>query len=255
MKKLLLLGQDAPELGVIVQKQLDCASACLSVGAAADSPSLAFKGDRSVPNEDALLVVQHGRQWLLAVADGHYGHFISHALIEYLAQERPSLPTRLGQLALWLAGLELEPDLPGGSTLLVACLSQDSGEVFGFSFGDCSLVSLGPDGATPHNRLNENYIRAGGPLEMEQASPFQFKLAADRTLLLFSDGVNECCYRDPHRSVQLSHLHQLWQECQGQVHSLALQIAQLALDGVDGNAGGQDNLALIAWKAPKGEEE
>lgn len=248
MKKLTLYGRDYPVLGAVAQQTLNGAHALLSVGSDADSPARSFKGDQNNPNEDALLIVQDGPNWLFAIADGHFGHHLSHMLIDYLAQTRASLPSRLGQLALWLTGLEIPESLPGGSTLLVACAQESTGEVFGFSFGDCSLVSVDAEEISARNRLNDVYIRADSPLDLEQASHFQFRLKPGQTLLLFSDGINECCYRAPQRSVQLSHLHQLYRQNETDLGQVAAEIVQLALAGVDGQPGGQDNIALIAWR-------
>ena len=63
--------------------------------------------------------------------------------------------------------------------------------------------------------------------------------------MVASDGVLECCYRDPARSVQLSHLAQLWRESPRE--EFVSNVIGLALKGVDGHPGGQDNIAVLAY--------
>jgi serine/threonine protein phosphatase PrpC len=45
------------------------------------------KGGATVPNEDALCVIESGDRVLLAVADGHFGHDASHDVIQRLDEE------------------------------------------------------------------------------------------------------------------------------------------------------------------------
>ena len=78
--------------------------------------------------------------------------------------------------------------------------------------------------------------------------PFQFQLEPEEEiLLLYTDGVNECCYRDPHRSVQLQHLEALYEAHAPDPAALVEALMQLALAGVDGHAGGQDNIVIIGF--------
>ena len=247
MQQLSLLGRDYTALGDLAQRGLEGASACLSAGSDPDSPSFAYKGDKAFPNEDGLLILKEGSRWLFAVADGHLGHGCSHSLLESLSQPRQGLPTRPGQLALWLSNIEWPDDALGGTTLVAACLEETTGEVFGFSFGDSSIVTLGPAAPRVHNRLNDVYLRAEQQIPMEFAVPFRFQMTAGEALLIYTDGVNECCYRDPFRSVQLNHLHELHIQNPGAA-ALARAVTELALRGVDDSPGGQDNVALIAWR-------
>jgi hypothetical protein len=247
MERLLLLGQDAPVLGQIVQRSLGPVSVCLSAGADPQSPSFAYKGHKDFPNEDGAVVLKDGPRWLLAVADGHMGHEVSHQLLESLHASCAQVPARLGQLSLWLSSQDWLQNQFGGSTLLVACLEEATGGVFGLSFGDCTLATVSARGSELRNKLNETYLRAGGPIPVEMGQAFQFTLAADELLLLFSDGVSECCYRDPHRSIQQRHIENLAAEAGGDPIRWARALTELALAGVDGHPGGQDNVAVVAY--------
>lgn len=247
MERLVMIGRDYPELGSIHQQGLHGVLGCVSAGSDADAPSFAFKGDKGVcPNEDGLVVLKDENRWLLAVADGHLGHESSHAILEGLSQ-LAKVPSRLGPLSLALTSNEWIEETRGGTTLLVACCDQSTGAVFGLSFGDSSLVVLSSSGAQVKNQPNNSYLRGGGPVEVELGRPFSFQLNPDEIMLLYTDGVNECCYRDPYRSIRLSHLEQLFQEHSANLEKFTRALMELALSGVDGHPGGQDNVVIVAF--------
>ena len=241
-----MIGRDFPDLSVVSLQQLDKTIGCISAGSDTNSPSFAYKGHKDCPNEDGLVVLKDGDKWLLAVADGHLGHESSHALLDGLAK-LAKVPVRLGPLSLALSAGDWLEDTAGGTTLLIACCDNASGSVFGISFGDSSLVTLGPAGARVQNQPNETYLRGGEPISVEHGIPFQFQLSAGELLLLFTDGVNECCYRDPYRSVKLSHLEELYAKYSSDPAKLTEELMHLALKGVDGNPGGQDNVVIVAF--------
>lgn len=241
-----MIGRDYPDLGVFSQQCLGRTQGCVSAGKDPASPSFAFKGDKVCPNEDGLVVLREEEVWLMAVADGHLGHQSSHALLDGLAQ-LPKLPHRLGPLSLLLSAASWIEETGGGTTLLVAVANQRTGEVFGLSFGDSSLVTLGPSGAQVRNSPNQTYLRGGGPIEVETGVAFQFKLAPGELMLLFTDGVNECCYRDPYRSIRLQHLDELYKTYGTDAAQLTTKLMEIALAGVDGNPGGQDNVVVVAF--------
>ena len=247
MERLIMIGRDYPTLGQIELKKLGPAAGCISAGQDPDSPSFAYKGDKGFcPNEDGLVALHQENRWLLAVADGHLGHESSHALLDGLAQ-LAKVPQRLGPLSLALASSDWIETTGGGTTLLVACVDEKTGSVFGMSFGDSSLVTLGPSGVRVRNELNDTYLRGGGHIEVEAGRVFQFQLEPDSLLLLYTDGINECCYRDPFRSVKLSHLEQLYQSHGTDAVEVSRALMSLALAGVDGNPGGQDNAVILAF--------
>lgn len=245
MQKLVMIGRDYPSLGVVAQKALGPVQACVSAGSDPDSPSFAYKGD-VCPNEDGLVVLKNSNMWLLAVADGHLGHHSSHALLDGLAALE-ILPARLGRLSLLLSSSEWIADTGGGTTLLVACVDESNGQVFGLSFGDSSLVLLGSEGPQIKNQINDTYLRGGGPIEVDQGKPFNFQLQPGDHLLLYTDGVNECCYRDPYRSIGLKHLQQLREQHPEDTALYTRSLMDLALTGVDNHPGGQDNIVIVHY--------
>ena len=239
IEKLLLLGRDHGEFGKTHLSSLYEVEAAISAGASPQSPSMVHKGDKDWPNEDALLVLKEGTRWLLAVADGHHGASASHLLLQGIAASCEFIPQRLSQLSLMLATFDWDDLGDAGTTLLLACVDTQTRQVFGLSFGDSTLAEWTPGRLDVKNRHNDVFLRQGSPVPVESAEAFDFKWAQDTVLLAYSDGVNECCYREPLRSVQGRHLMDLGDHP-------AQHVAEVALHGVDGNPGGQDNIVVVA---------
>lgn len=244
MERVVLSGIEHPEYDVVASRTVSGIVACLCAGRDVQSSSLVHKRH---PNEDSILICAHDGRALLALADGHHGDG-GDRLIRFLAERCQAIPPRLSGISLLL----LEPFSAGseelsGTTLLVACLDTNTGEVFGFSFGDSTILSVGPDGCKVHNQLNDVYLYGERPIPLENARPFSFKLAQGEGMMLFTDGVNECCYRDPSRSVKLHHVESAFASAGGDANVWAQAVTQLALDGVDGHPGGEDNVAVLAY--------
>lgn len=243
--RILLLGSKHTTFNEVAQENLGFASACLSPGADPNSPSFQNKGDKSKPNEDSLLVLRQGTSWLLAVADGHFGTSTAEAMVEHLSRI-PRIPQRLGPLSLWLSSLQLPNSASmAGATLTVACFEETTRKVVGLSLGDSSIATISEVGFELLNQPNENYIRPTSGVAIELACKFDFNLAPDAMLLLYSDGVNECCYRCPEYSIQGRHFQELYAKNPSPA-DFSLGLARLALAGVDGQVGGQDNIAVVA---------
>ncbi len=244
MQSLLLLGTDCKTLGDVKTGRLGPVTVALSPGSQGDSPALVHKGRSDEPNEDALLVLHEPGRWLFAVADGHHGIEASHAILEDLCEHCRSVPTKLGQIALLLMQLPAwEEGGASGSTLVIASLEEASGKVCGFSFGDSSLATVRGGQLRVWNQHNAEFLRLEGPPPMDQAQPFEFVLQPEEMLLLFTDGVNECCYRDPHRSLQPEHFQRGLAAPEGPAEGLCRQ----ALAGAEPHPGGQDNIAIICF--------
>lgn len=246
MKTLLGLGEGETRYG-----QYSCQEAepgvfgLLSVGSDPDAPSMRFKGSQDQPNEDSFLILSDEKFLLLAVADSHYGHEASHQLIERLSERCTRVPTGRGELALTLLGLT-EPEWEGESesTLLVVVLDRQKRTGFGYNWGDSSAIAVGPSGIRRLVEGEETFLASEQPPEIENAY-FTFELGTGELLALFTDGINECHYRNPDTSVCHDHVEHVFRAAEGDARRFATGLIEMALAGVDGNPGGQDNVALV----------
>jgi len=254
--RLLLLGYDHGRHGAIELLEPAAGLACgITAGSDPDSPSMASKGDLEHPNEDGLLVIDDGRHALLAVADGHHGVESSHALLGWLNDlvgEPPTDGRSMLGLLQRLESMEPAPPGPAGSTLLIAWLDRQTGVGIGVSFGDSSVALVGETHeARPLNQHNRRYVSPAAPqtLALGGAEPFQFQADPGDLLLVFTDGIDGCHYGSPETSLQASHLTSIARAHDLHPGRTAAGILEQALRGVDGNPGGQDNIALIATVA------
>lgn len=245
----LLLGSDHATWGEysLAESGQGRSAAALSVGADPRSPSMANKASRLYPNEDALLVADQGPLTLLAVADAHHGHQASHTLLEALANSGPAIPRDREALDACLASLRFTVDPPdSGTTLLVAVLDRGTGRGFGTSFGDSSLVRVDAAGAEYLSLRRASYLRAnaGAGLDPADGLPLEFGAGDGALLVAFTDGVDECHYHSPSTSVGPGHLHELFDRTGARAPAFAAALVELALAGIDGHPGGQDNIAV-----------
>jgi len=241
----------------------------LSVGGRA---VLARKAGEAVPNEDALCAAEGGARVLLAVADSHYGHAASHVLIERVdaalvaraAAGLDAVPGDVDELCRMVAACA-DP-APGRTwrgrtlalaplarrcetTLVVAVVDRDARAVFGVSIGDSSAVTLGDtSGARWLTRATQVYATPtdGTTLARARLATFAAPVAPGALVVVFSDGVNECEYGSPATSIGTRHLEALWRSSAGSCERFVGGLAALALTGVDGHPGGEDNLAIAA---------
>lgn len=218
----------------------------ISVGSDTNSPGMSSKGSRHQPNEDAALAYDEGQRTLIAVADSHHGIDASHELLRAIdAMGMPDnfedLLARLGSLSP-LRGLD-----ESSTTLVVSVLDRETGSGFGISFGDSSLVRIGPDGAWVINVRRAQFVnlRSRGGLDPEFGHAFHFFVSPGELLAAFTDGISECHYRSPETSIGNGHLAQVFESTRARPESFAKELMELALSGVDGNPGGQDNIALV----------
>jgi hypothetical protein len=248
-RRIVLLGRDHDDYGAFVLVRLaENTTACaISVGSDPESPSLAGKGDPLVPNEDALFAAAESSLSLMAVADAHFGWQSSHELIEGLAAASDELPRLPGELEERVATLPPRYPPVGSSTLLVAVHDRSTGSGFGLSFGDSSLVLVGPDGARRLNVKSDAFVSAHHPttLQASEGYAFRFLTRPGELLLAFTDGVDECHYRSPGTSIRTRHLAGLFGEVGADPETYARRLVELALRGVEGRPGGQDNVALV----------
>ncbi|MCA9775790.1 MAG: endonuclease/exonuclease/phosphatase family protein [Candidatus Eremiobacteraeota bacterium] len=247
--KLVLLGQSCRTYGTFQKNRLGRAHAYLSTGSDPQSPSLSFKASTLFCNEDALLVKQSNERYLVAVADGHFGLETSHALLSRLA-DLP-IPTDLEGLREVSHGLQFPAlDSGAGSTLTVAVVDLAEGACWGAYTGDSRAALVSDEGFHQLTEDNQRYVYFNRPLEREEWCTFSSPIGPGALFLMFTDGVNECHYRCPETSIQPGHLTTLWSHVYPHVERFGELLMELALGGVGGHPGGQDNIALIALKRP-----
>lgn len=249
----LLLGRDHADWGefTLALTASGLAASAISVGARPGSPALGNKGDEAFPNEDALVCLDHDPQVLLAVADAHFGIEASHSLITQLAAA-PALPASFSELQALVASLFIrEDDSASATALVVAVHDRASGSGFGISFGDCTLLKLGPGGVHHLNVRTVQYLAAetGATVNPELGVGFQFVLDPGELLVAFTDGINECHYRSPGTSIGGEHLRELFRRTGPRPEAFTAALVELALRGVDGHPGGEDNIAVVASAA------
>lgn len=248
-----LLGIDHAEFGrVVTRHQAERRTACaISCGGAGVQVR---KADTAIRNEDACGAVDEHDRTLLVVTDSHAGHHAGHALCEgVLALPIPRDPLALLGAIAALADERNPPPDASATTLLVAVWSRESGRGFGVSYGDSSLVVLGRTApAVLATRKNTRYVTPAEAhtLAPQLANEFEFVIPPDGIAVAFTDGVDECCYRTPDLSIRPHHLQALVAAGSGpiDVEEFVTSLATLALTGVDGYPGGQDNIAIAAMR-------
>ena len=235
----LMLGRDCTDYGGDQSGRLGRTAACLSAGC---------KGCEDEPqsNEDALLLMQQGDRYLLAVADGHYGLEVSHQILQRLSKH--PIPASGAALRAILTEIQNPPIRSGGgTTLTVGCLHAETLLGFGLSTGDSTLAVVDNEGIKICTSPNHRYLYPNRPLEAHEWCAFNFTVPSRGTVLLYTDGVNECHYRQPETSVQDEDIDRLWLAYGDDATCFASALVYLARKGVRGNPGGQDNIAVVVF--------
>jgi len=253
----LVLGIDHPEYDrVAIEVLRGGATACaISAGSDPESPSLQFKGDRNIPNEDALLAIEAGPRTLLAVADAHFGHQSSHVLLQRLARTARAVPPNPLALLEAIAACARDDganDNNSETTLLVAVWDRAARTGFGVSFGDSSLAVIARDRMLTFPRHeNDCFVRPRdrATLDPRAAEEFSFRARDGELIVAHTDGIDGCHYGCPQTSVRPLDMQKILTRVGLRPTLLARELAELALRGVGGNPGGQDNVALIATTA------
>lgn len=248
--RMMLLGEKYGKYGAMAAGPIGTlTAAAISVGSDPTSPSVQFKRDADFPNEDALCTIEAGRWAGFAVADAHFGHESSHLLIARLhetwAREQPTSPSHLEELVASL-GVGDPPVTESETTLLVVVYDRVEQTGFGISFGDSTFTVVGPEAhSEPLNRRDSRYVSTLADAAPRFGSPFRFAARPGDWLLCYTDGVDECHYRRPETSIQRHHIESVLANSDTPLLAVQ-QLTALALTGVDGNPGGQDNIAVIA---------
>lgn len=202
-------------------------------------------------NEDALLVMEDDRRVVLAVADAHFGEEASHDVLATLLAEFKELPGTPDELADYFTVLSKKKRLKYESetTLLVVVFDKLFKQGFGLSWGDSTFFVVQP-GEVPiaQNRRGPGFVSPSRPktIRPKLASSFTFNAAPGDLLLAFTDGINECDYRNPDTSITPYVLTGTLDRAGYDPEPAARALVELALRGVNDNPGGEDNIALVA---------
>ena len=252
--RILLLGKNFGNYGAVDSTLVGAeAAAAISVGADTNSPSKRFKDDIEVDNEDAMCLIV-APDWVgMAVADAHYGPESSHMLIERLHQIwskiRPSNPTHMAEMVEFLS--QGDPArTESETTLLLVAYDRRSRHGFGLNFGDSTFAITGPD--RPHRRINpqdHRFVAANQRGSLRHGTEFSFTASPGDLLMIYTDGINECHYRNPQTSLQEHHIDEVARHSDFEPLRVVNTVANMALAGVDGYPGGQDNIVLGAARA------
>lgn len=247
-------GPDFVAPGAVeVQTVGELSAAAFSVGRQA---AIDRKTKEAVANEDALFLLDDGERAIHIVADGHYGAEASRELVTSLSaivlREGPEVDPAAawGQMARDWRG---KPDLgTSRSTVIFVSLDRIAGRVRGLSIGDSACFLAGADGVVI--RLDAPSRSYAAPwdlysLGLPASSHIDAPVVAGSVLLSCTDGVTECRYGQPDVSVQPEHIGELVELSGGNVEVLAGNLGDLALRGVEGSVGGEDNLSIAASRA------
>ena len=223
-------------------------SLAISVGRDPIRPRMSSKGSRHQPNEDAALPCEEGSRTLLAVADAHHGIDASHELIG--AHGAMRMPDRLrGALARLgslgnCAGHWTNPPRPS----LVAVHRPETGaRDSGSRSGTPPSCGLARTARGCINVRRAQFVQSAQPGRPgSRIRPrLPLLLRAGELLLAFTDGINECHYRSPETSIGQRPPGTGIRSTRRPAGALCEGLMELALAGVDGNPGGQDNIALV----------
>ena len=252
VERLLLLGRAHDAYGEVALGSTanGRVAVALSVGADPDTPAAAYKARADEPNEDAVFALVDHERVLLVVADAHRGAHASHALLQALHDGVARVPASPAALLRCLATLPVEADeaMPDSATSLLAVVHRaDLGEGFGVSFGDATCVLVGPNhDAAPLHPRGDAFVHPGHPatLDPRAATVFAYEARPGSLVVAFTDGVDQCCYRRPERSPGPADRRALFDQVGADPAAYARALARLSLEGLPGESGGQDNLAI-----------
>lgn len=218
----------------------------ISIGSDSKTPARRTHGNHQIPNEDALIVRREESRVMIAVADAHLGIEASHILVERLARlDIPATAKELDGLVVELLKPELYSRSATTFTLVVTDLER--GHCFGFSLGDSRVAFVDALRARWMSRDNADHVKLHRDIKLHPGNRFDFT-RQNGLLVVCSDGIHECHYRSEPTSIRRKHLLELARDVGFNAHSYAEALMKLALKGVDGYPGGQDNIALAVCK-------
>ena len=252
MKSICLFGKDHCRYSEFTFTDKSSTFASISVGSDQNSPSLKYKGTPGsktvVFNEDALFAYDDGTYCIHAVADAHFGYTSSHDAIKQLANTvLQKFPQNFDDLDDCFENVDMSSASLSETTLLIVVFHRKTRTGFGVSVGDSTLLCVAADKIQRLNPQSNRYINihhTHRPI-FTPAERFHFTAPANSLLLSFTDGIDECNYRNPKRSIRKKHFRKLFEKYNCSPQKYGRGLMQLALQGVSLNKGGQDNIALI----------
>ena len=244
----LVLGESHPNYAEFAVTTTEDDRAALAISAGVDLPARALraKGDAAHPNEDAGWLLWSPARVVLAVADAHHGREASHDLLAALHANEEAPPADVAGMRAYmeacLAGLGSR-DSRSGAAVLIASIDRVTRQGAFWAVGDCAAFRVDRRG-----RVHPLVRRRSPFLEREQPEAVAPRvtpvpLQAGDTLVLATDGLHECCYGQPRRSVQPDDMAAVLHGAVG-AGQWAARLTQTALTGVRGQPGGQDNVCL-----------
>lgn len=250
-KSRLLLGEHSKKYGEVDYFYIDRSIACaISVGSDPNSPSLVFKGNKDSANEDALFVYADEERIIMAVADSHFGQWASHTIIAGLYENYRKLTSleHIYRVFQDICNTKHNPNEHSETTLTLVSVDSATGGGIGVSFGDSSALLINTTGVLRQNIKNNNYVSPNRSLSLEAgfANEFEFNVSKGDVLMLFTDGVDECHYGHPETSIQDNHILGMYSKHPDNPALFVSELAMQSLSGVNGNPGGQDNIAIAA---------
>lgn len=245
----LLLGEDHGALKqfAVTASADQRAALAISSGWELAAASKRAKGSKDHPNEDAGWLAWGEEHAVAVVADAHHGREASHDLLRAIHERDDLPPTEPAELKRWMA--KVIASLPAssarsGAAVLLVVLDRARHEATYWATGDCTAYRITARGRVERviRRRSGYFHRADG----SQLSPRAARLTLRRGdgLLLATDGLFECCYGDASRSVQPEDIEATLAVAPPDAAGTLAAIMKLALTGVRGQPGGQDNVCL-----------
>lgn len=244
-----LKGSSFQQPGKIELFSVGDRSACaISVGAQA---AIERKKKGAAPNEDALYLADDGTDAVQLVADGHYGVEASEALVESMAalfdEEGPSAEAYQLYGMMAQSWRKREPLGKSRSTFILTSIHRSRAALRGFSIGDSACFLLRSGGGVERlDRPSRHYTAPWDyySLAVPATSHFGAEIAKGDVVISCTDGVTECYYGRPERSIQPVDVAEVAGRHRGDARAIAEALGWLALTGVRNEPGGEDNFSI-----------
>jgi len=99
------------------------------------------------------------------------------------------------------------------------------------------------------NQADGLYLTPTKKSVAQAGTSFSFEANSGDLVVAHTDGIDECHYRNPRSSVQPEHVIEIAAQQNYAPGKFVDELMGLAMRGIRGNPGGQDNIAVIATVA------